>query len=352
MNNILEKEIKSGKIIPTKILDSDYLFLRKATPKEKKDNGHNDHRGYSWYICSCGNYVLKRNDSKPKECNCNKNRGKRKITDIEKQEIISYYKSSPMTENQVAEHFNISNPSVIKILSNSNTPIWNKAQIFSPNLNEHYFDNIDSEYKAYFLGLMITDGNIFDNYKSSNHQANVNLTLQEQDKYILEKFKQELKCNKKITSDGRGCYQLSVMSNILKTGLAKYGVVPNKTFITEFPQIDRALYPHLLRGIFDGDGSVGFYARPNRKVHVKSIKLCSANKKFLKNIQDFLQTAINIPANKINQDKENLWSIGYGSKNSLEKLIHYLYDNATIYLTRKKDKCDLILEEISKYRDN
>ena len=52
--------------------------------------------------------------------------------------------------------------------------------------NSHYFDQIDSENKAYYLGLLFADGNNF-----SKHNA-ITLSLQEEDGYIVEKFKDEI----------------------------------------------------------------------------------------------------------------------------------------------------------------
>ena len=57
---------------------------------------------------------------------------------------------------------------------------------------------------------------------------------------------------------------------------------------------------------------------------------------------------------KINiyQEKENLWSCAYSTNSDMIPLINYLYKDATIYLTRKKEKCDLIYKEFLKYQSN
>ena len=70
--------------------------------------------------------------------------------------------------------------------------------------NENYFSEIDTPEKAYFLGMIITDGCVHENVLS--------MSLQESDEYILEFLKKELKSNKKITQDGRGCSGLQIVS--------------------------------------------------------------------------------------------------------------------------------------------
>lgn len=52
-------------------------------------------------------------------------------------------------------------------------------------LNEHYFDQIDSEEKAYLLGFLFADG-----YNSGHGQ--VNLGLAEEDRRLLEAFRDML----------------------------------------------------------------------------------------------------------------------------------------------------------------
>ena len=220
-------------------------------------------------------------------------------------------------------------------------------------MKEDYFQNIDSDKKGYFLGLLITDGNVYDGYKSKAHQININLTLQNRDKYILESFKEELCLNKKITEDGRGCSQLSIMSSQMAKDLKQYGVVPQKTFSARFPfNVSKKYYNSVFRGILDGDGSVGFYSRPNHRTHFKRLTICSASKAFLEDLQLLLKQELEIEPNSIYKEKENLWSISYGKKEALEKIIKWTYKENSICLERKKEKCDLILEEISKHRDN
>ena len=50
-------------------------------------------------------------------------------------------------------------------------------------LNHNYFDNIDSEEKAYFLGLLTADGNIQHHIKKGNSWT-ITLELMKDDKYL------------------------------------------------------------------------------------------------------------------------------------------------------------------------
>ena len=269
------------------------------------------------------------------------------ITKEQKEEIVKYYKSRPMTQEEVSNTFKISLPSVIKVLKEYRIKPYNKVQIFSPDLDEHYFDVINTETKAYFLGLIITDGCI---HHTKGKQPLVALTLQECDKYILEKFKQELHSNKAVTSDGRGCVSINILSRTMVESLKKYGVTERKSLNTVFPKnIPKELYPHLLRGILDGDGSVSFYARRGRKCHAKAIRFCQGNEQFLKDIINYLFENCNVAKINTYQENDNLWSIAYRKDDSMMKIIQYLYKDATIYLKRKKHLCDLICNEIIKY---
>ena len=57
--------------------------------------------------------------------------------------------------------------------------------------NENYFSSIDSEDKAYLLGFICTDGNI---YKRDGHQTQLQISLKDCDDEILIHFKKQSKC--------------------------------------------------------------------------------------------------------------------------------------------------------------
>ncbi|MEE0930545.1 MAG: hypothetical protein UIM53_06050 [Acutalibacteraceae bacterium] len=84
---------------------------------------------------------------------------------------------------------------------------------------------------------------------------------------------------------------------------------------------------------------------------IKKIRLCQGNEKFLNDIIIFLKEQYNIEPTTVRQEKENLWSFSYRKNDSLIKLISLLYDDAYIYIKRKKKSCNLIKSEILKIMD-
>lgn len=200
--------------------------------------------------------------------------------------------------------------------------------------DHNYFENIDTEGKAYFLGLLIADGSIIKNKNNYNHS--IRLELQESDKYIIEKFGEEINYTGSFVKTKCG-YSISFTSQKMSEDLGKYGVVKNKTYVgTYLPVIDEKLMPHLIRGIFDGDGTVylskdksfnwGFYG---------SDLICNQ-------IQDYLSEHLNFKKNSV-FNKGTVSFIYLHSKDRTPKFYNYIYNTASIYLRRKKDKFDYYL---------
>ena len=153
-----------------------------------------------------------------------------------------------------------SNISQILIDNNART-LGQQPRKVNLNLNEHYFDCIDSEDKAYFLGLLLADGSV---EWSNNRQSSLRLELVETDKYILDLLSKHLNIGANMRYEKRegrknGTFTLFVRSNILCDALAKYGVVPNKTnTLKALPDIPSKYLPDMIRGLIDGDGSIYF----------------------------------------------------------------------------------------------
>ena len=258
------------------------------------------------------------------------------ISEELKQEIRNYYLSEPMTKRQVGIKYNLSEPTIIKILKD--VPMWPKAKINNPNLKEHFFETIDTEEKAYFLGLLIADGNVFKD--NSGRQASISITLDLNDEYMLLKFKEVLNTNTNIGHDGRGCGQIAVRSNIMAEDLAKYGIVPRKTLTTYLPQIDEKYMPHLLRGILDGDGSIRAVQTEQQNRFAHYIGFCGTHQ-LMEDISNYCKKLnLSVIPKVYDYADKALSDIKIQGKNDMYIFGEHIYKDATIFLIRKKEKYD------------
>lgn len=259
------------------------------------------------------------------------------ITSELKQEIIKYYLSQPMTMKQVEDKYELSHPTVTKILKDVTK--YSKAKLNNPNANERFFKNIDSEEKAYFLGLLISDGNVFKD--STGRQASISITLDLNDEYILQKFKEVLNVNTSISKDGRGCGQIAIRSNLMADDLKQYSVVPRKSYITYLPKINDIYMSHLIRGILDGDGSILAKSSPKQDGHnryLHSISFCGSHQ-LMEDIAKYLYNNLQLkqPIQVYDYQDKNLSDIHIQNYEDMEKVGDWLYKDATIYLVRKNN---------------
>lgn len=216
-------------------------------------------------------------------------------------------------------------------------------QLYS--VNEKFFEEIDSEEKAYILGFIFADGNISG---SSDGHYRLRITLKATDLELLEKIKgcleftgeikiRELKSKKYVRKEQPYMIaELSLSNKKLISDLKALGVTENKTFTCQFPVLKPELVRHFIRGHFDGDGSI--YERnepsnPYRKPSMR-IELMSASEEFfydmLKHIQENVE---GITDGGISKRKTSI-RITKDVRQGL-RILNWLYKDATIYLDRK-----------------
>lgn len=212
-------------------------------------------------------------------------------------------------------------------------------------LNENFFSVIDTEEKAYFLGFLFADGYI-------NEKLNmVDLTLHHKDSEILEKFVKELYSNDRPLKIIRNDYlRLVINSEKIITDLKKHGCFQKKTFKLEFPTtIENNLIKHFMRGYFDGDGSIYI----NEKSLTFSIV---GTENFITKYKEILIKECLLSDTKLGirhkERNNNIRSLVFGGNIIINRIYHFLYDNSSIYLSRKKTKFLDILEKKDYFCDS
>lgn len=249
------------------------------------------------------------------------------------QQMREFYQSRPMTQKEVADRFGYCLPTVAKILKD--LPQYTKSNIFNPELDESFFEVIDTEDKAYYLGLLITDGNVF---KANEHRASISITLDQNDAYLLDHWKDCLKSRTSLGHDGRGCVQYAVRSLKMANDLAKYGVVPRKTLSAYLPEIeDKSQMRHLVRGLIDGDG--GIYAHMHNGKFSHQIKLCGTER-LMKETLAFIDSELHLKyVPKVYTYKNKpLSMLQISNIQDMNRLGNWLYADAFVYMDRKYRK--------------
>lgn len=210
--------------------------------------------------------------------------------------------------------------------------------------NEHYFDCIDNEHKAYWLGFIYADGCVC----YSDGSPRFSITLQESDSDLLEKFANDLHSNlpiRKYTKNtgrfkGHKIAVLSFRSRHFCNSLEKLGCVRHKSLVATFPKfLNPELLQHFIRGYFDGDGSVFIskekHWRNKNIFNVIHFRFCGTYD-MLSNIDNILQLKGRI-SNPHPNSSLLFYELAYKRNKKACTFYKYLYDNATIYLERKRN---------------
>lgn len=199
----------------------------------------------------------------------------------------------------------------------------------------NYFEVIDTKDKAYFLGLLYADGNVYKNI------SGFKISLQECDSYILDTFRKYLKTDKslyfknkqKYRSNWKNAYELEIRGGKIAQDLSDKGCGAQKTFNLKFPtsnQVPDHLIHHFVRGYFDGDGCISFL---DKSLNKPRITFC-ATYDFGLGLKNLLLKELNY--NTSFYKAENIYDVRTGSQEKCIKILDWLYqDSDGLRLERK-----------------
>jgi len=188
----------------------------------------------------------------------------RKLSDSQIEQIVQRYTSGERVAS-LARSFGVSEAAISRWLKKKG--IYRRGTNRKYSVTESYFDRIDTEEKAYWLGFLTADGHV--------GEYDIVLALSTKDREHLEKFKAALKAEHpivEVTSQyGKPISRIGICSRRMAAALRKHGLESNKTFTIEpCPNVPAELERHYWRGAVDGDGWI-----QKRKSWVKSEKqLC------------------------------------------------------------------------------
>lgn len=249
-------------------------------------------------------------------------------------EIINKYNNG-INRNILSKEYGVSHRTITNILERNltNRNRGNKKY----TVNENYFDEIDTENKAYWLGFLYADGYILERGKA----LITGLTLKDLDH--IEKFKSDIDSTHLIKSTTTNNYQFNIYNTNFSKHLIDKGCIPRKTNKIEFPEIKNDLVNHFIRGYFDGDGSVSATDR------TLQVTICCASKIFLENLIKKISDETGV-RNKIYTREDGLHLYVNASGDDILEIGRYLYKNSNKYLDRKKKIFDFIEKNINEIK--
>ncbi|MBO7518451.1 MAG: hypothetical protein J6T31_05010 [Methanobrevibacter sp.] len=275
-------------------------------------------------------------------------------------------------------------PDILKIINRSEKCIYykmheldlhfrEKTEIEKANyrraysVDDDYFENIDSQKKAYWLGWILTDGYVKTSVNSKRNGLvsvnNIGLHLQKTDLSVLEDFNKDLNstfpissraertvkttiANKeKIINTKESC-TLDISSAKMIQDLAKYGIHQNKTYDVVFPEaLDSKYYPGFIAGVISGDGCVNIKLNHGKTYILRC--MIAGTFDLIDNIKNILVKEIGVnPDKKITKNKGSkcLYTLELNQTETIA-LYYWLQKNEISLMERKNKLIEEFLNE-------
>ena len=196
-----------------------------------------------------------------------------------------------------------------------------------------FFNVIDTEEKAYWLGFLYADGYV--------SKYGVELALSAQDRDHLVKFADAIKADNSLIKlkANTNSYRIQVHSKEMVEALQDHGCYKAKSLTLQFPteeQVPITLIHHFMRGYFDGDGTIYHNSYGYGIVEIVGTK------DFLDRYETILiqncRRKTLTKRGKQSKIHDHIQSIRYGGNQRVLDIYRFLYKDSTVFLTRKKKK--------------
>ena len=252
-----------------------------------------------------------------------KSNGGFEFWDKEKDKIIKLY-SEGVSSNKIAEIYDCNGSTILTHLKRWGVSIRKQRYNSIYNTDIYYFSNIDSEEKAYWIGLLLADGHI---------SKNEVLSLCMKDLDVIEKFKKSLKSEHPIKFDRYGNPFISIKCKKYYEDLTNMGFHNRKSYEIDLSKIlsyiPKKLIHHFIRGLFDGDGSIKVYKYDYLKNPQYHFGFTG-----LKEVCEFVKSYLNIDR-KLVKESNITYTCVTRDLNKIREIYEILYSDASIYMDRK-----------------
>ncbi len=241
------------------------------------------------------------------------------------------------TQKNIALKLNVPLYKIQQFVQKNNIPFHKRGLRSSSkhSLDVHFFDNIDTQEKAYWLGFLMADGCT---------PTQCRITLISKDLEAITKLRNSLKTTILITNntyfDKRTlktykAFSLQINSKYMVNKLNEYSINKEKSYNGKFPYIPELFFKDYIRGLFDGDGCICKILNKNWKVSLIGTKhIIEYIQNFFCKIGNFSRTKILLKCNNI---KSKQFILYISKLKDIKFFLDYIYSNSyeSIQLNRK-----------------
>lgn len=257
--------------------------------------------------------------------------------DREHAKIIDMYVNQHKNCVEISKEYGCGNGVIIRILKQNNISLRPMSEIKRKYpIDETYFDEINTQDKAYLLGLYYADG--YNNEKTRK----VKLSLARKDEALVTRVRDIISPNRPLYYYKRNnvdSVTVTLCNKHMSEVMARHGCMQAKTFKVTFPTfLHPDLIPHFIRGYFDGDGCITFCRNKPGSAYIKYYINIVGTESFVMTIQSIFRSQVNCNSNMTIRHPEhnnNIRQLGSSGNRQIKRVLDWLYKDATIYLERK-----------------
>lgn len=210
----------------------------------------------------------------------------------------------------------------------------NIIELGRENRKSYHYDltKISSNFDAYFVGLMLTDGYVCQ--RKTGKICGIDLTDEDCIAFLSKVIGKEYQAyapykRKAINTDiiinsQKTRYRLLLNGEKLPEQLKRFGVVENKSLTLQPPILlpeEEKFIPYIIRGIIDGDGSVSPTNYGGSQFYI-----CSMSFDFIKWCKETLENKLFMESLHLRQNDRGLWRLETANYWDIFKLIALVYD--------------------------